>query len=108
MTNLHLGNRRGELSAVAERMGTDAWRDALRTCERAAAIFPGSLHLGVDLLICPDYCRHAVLEANAFGDLLPGVLSEGVDTYEAEVRAALVPRPPANPASAPPRLYEGN
>jgi hypothetical protein len=70
-------------------MGPEAWQTARRTCERAAAVFPDSLHLGVDLLVAPGYRRHAVLEANAFGDLLPGVLSEGLDTYEAEVRAVL-------------------
>jgi hypothetical protein len=89
MTNLHLLNRRGELSAVVARMGPEAWLAACRTCEQAAAVFPHSLHLGVDLLIAPDYERHAVLEANAFGDLLPGVLSEGVDTYEAEIRTVI-------------------
>lgn len=87
MTNLHLGNRRGDLSAVVARMGTDGWQAARRTCERAAAVFPRSLLLGIDLLITPDYRRFAVLEANAFGGLLPGILSEGEDTYEAEVRA---------------------
>jgi hypothetical protein len=89
MTNLHLGNRRGDLSAVTARMGPEAWQAARRTCERAAALFPGSLLLGIDLLVGPCYHRLAVLEANAFGGLLPGVLSEGQDTYEAEVRAVL-------------------
>jgi hypothetical protein len=93
MTNLHLGNRRGDLSAVRERMGDQAWRAALRTCERAAALFPGSLQVGVDLLVYPDWQRHAVLEANAFGDLLPGVVCGGLDTYEAAVRAVAGPRP---------------
>src|SRR5262249_18126902 len=63
MTNLHLGNQRGDLSAVA-RMASEAWQAARRTCERAAAVFPGSLLLGVDLLIAPDFRCHAVLEAN--------------------------------------------
>jgi hypothetical protein len=89
MTNLHLLNRRGDLSAVRARMGPQAWQAARRACEQAAAVFPGSLHLGVDLLIAPGFRRHAVLEGNAFGDLLPGVLSEGVDTYEAEIRAVV-------------------
>jgi hypothetical protein len=89
MTNLHLLNQRGDLSSVVARMGPEAWSAARRTCERAAAVFPHSLHVGVDLLITPGYRRHAVLEANAFGDLLPGVLNEGMDTYEAEVRAVL-------------------
>jgi glutathione synthase/RimK-type ligase-like ATP-grasp enzyme len=98
MTNLHLGNLRGELSAVVARMGSEAWQAARRTCERAAGVFPDSLHLGVDLLVAADYRRHAVLEANAFGDLLPGVLSEGVDTYGAEIRAVLA-RGDARPGS---------
>jgi hypothetical protein len=89
MTNLHLLNSRGDLAAVLERMGPDAWEAARRTCEKAAAVFPDCLHLGVDLAIATGFRRHAVLEGNAFGDLLPGVLSEGVDTYEAEIRAVL-------------------
>jgi hypothetical protein len=92
MTNLHLLNRRGDLSAVLTRLGPDAWRTARRTCERAAAVFPACLHLGVDLLIATGFRRHAVLEGNAFGDLLPGVLSEGVDTYGAEIRAVIAQR----------------
>jgi hypothetical protein len=106
MTNLHLLNRRGDTSAVAARMGPEAWQAARRTCERAAAVFPDSLHLGVDLLIAPDYRRHAVLEANAFGDLLPGALSEGQDTYEAEIRAAAMrqPAPAACDTSMPEKL----
>jgi hypothetical protein len=32
---------------------------------------------------------HAVLEMNAFGDLLPGVLWQGLSTYEAQVEAIL-------------------
>ena len=51
--------------------------------------FPGSLHGGLDLLIAPDFRRHALLEVNAFGDLLPDLLWEGEDTYTAQVRAAL-------------------
>jgi glutathione synthase/RimK-type ligase-like ATP-grasp enzyme len=94
MTNLHLGNRRGDLSAVVARMGPEAWQAARRTCERAAAVFPHNLLLGIDLLIAPDYRRLAVLEANAFGGLLPGVLSAGEDTYEAEARAVLRGQPP--------------
>lgn len=89
MTNLHLLNERGDLAAVLARMPPGAWPAARATCERAAAEFAGSLHVGVDLLVGPDFRRHAVLEVNAFGDLLPGVVSDGVDTYEAEVRAVL-------------------
>ncbi len=88
MTNLHLLNKRGDVDTVVVRMGPLAWEEALRTCERAAALFPDSLYAGVDLLVAPDYRRHAVLEINAFGDLLPGALSDGVDTYTAELIAS--------------------
>jgi hypothetical protein len=87
MTNLHLLNRRGEWPDILARMGPEVWREARQTCEQVAAVFPESLHVGVDLLLTPGFRSHAVLEANAFGDLLPGVLSEGLDTYEAEIQA---------------------
>ena len=87
MTNLHLLNARGNLDAVVVRMGAAAWDAARRTCEQAARLFPGSLYLGIDVLISPGYRSHAILEVNAFGDLLPAVLSNGVDTYAAEVLA---------------------
>jgi len=88
MTNLHLLNERGDVSAVRARAGQQRWDAAMRTCERAAGLFE-SLYTGVDLLFTPDYRRHAILEMNAFGDLLPGILAEGEDTYTAELRAAL-------------------
>jgi hypothetical protein len=91
MTNLHLLNRRGDLSAVLTRMGPAAWEAARQTCERAAAIFPDSLHLGVDLLIALGFRQHAVLEGNAFGDLLPEVYCDGMDTYDAELAALARP-----------------
>ncbi|HJU53877.1 MAG TPA: STM4014 family protein [Pyrinomonadaceae bacterium] len=90
MTNLHLLGGRGPLDAVVNRMGEAGWERARRTCERAlAAGFPRSLYAGVDLRISPDYSRHDVLEVNAFGDLLPGVLHKGQDTYTAELEAIL-------------------
>ncbi|RUS95886.1 hypothetical protein DSM106972_088990 [Dulcicalothrix desertica PCC 7102] len=59
------------------------------TCEQAAKLFPTSLYCGVDLLILPDWKQHAILEINAFGDLLPGILWNGMDTYTSEVKAML-------------------
>jgi glutathione synthase/RimK-type ligase-like ATP-grasp enzyme len=89
MTNLHLLNVRGNLDAVLERMGLEAWQAACQTCLQTMACFPRSLYAGIDLLIGPGYQRHAVLEINAFGDLLPGMLHEGDDTYSAEIAACL-------------------
>lgn len=88
MTNLHLGNGRGDLEALVGSLAPEAWASALRACEGAAAAFPRSLCCGVDLLLGPDGGGFAILEVNAFGDLLPGVLWEGMDTYEAALVAA--------------------
>ncbi|GLW31220.1 STM4014 family protein [Actinoplanes regularis] len=90
MTNLHLGNARGDVAAVRAAAGERAWDAAMRTCERAAECFPRTLHAGVDLMFRTGWREHAVAEVNAFGDLLPGVLSaDGLDTYGAQVAAVL-------------------
>ncbi|MFB4311825.1 STM4014 family protein [Actinomadura sp. GTD37] len=93
MTNLHLGGARGDLGAVRRALGEDGWRRALDVCARAAACFPGSPMVGVDLLVGAGMKRFAVCEVNAFGDLLPGLTgfpggpAEGLDTYAAQVRS---------------------
>jgi hypothetical protein len=51
--------------------------------------FPHSLYAGIDLHIAPDFRRHNVLEVNAFGDLLPDVFCDGLDTYETELSVML-------------------
>jgi glutathione synthase/RimK-type ligase-like ATP-grasp enzyme len=111
MTNLHLGGARGDLAAAAA--AGPAWEEGLRVCERAAACFPGTLAVGVDLLPATGWRRFAVAEVNAFGDLLPrltglpGRPAEGLDTYRAQLaalpahvaaRAVVRPVRPAAPA----------
>lgn len=92
MTNLHLGGSRGDLEAVRSRLD---WQEAMSVCARAAACFPGSLMVGVDLLVGLGWRRLAVGEVNAFGDLLPGLTglpgsrAEGADTHTAQINAAL-------------------
>jgi glutathione synthase/RimK-type ligase-like ATP-grasp enzyme len=49
MTNLHLGNRRGDTTALIEKVGPDRWRAVQETCRRTAALFPGTLHAGLDV-----------------------------------------------------------
>jgi hypothetical protein len=87
MTNLHLGNARGDVAGLKAAVGARGWAAAMATCEAAAALFPRSLHVGVDLMFAPGWRRHAVAEVNAFGDLLPGLLAGGRDTYAEEVDA---------------------
>lgn len=97
LTNLHLGGRRGDLDLArrAVEAAGARWADLLGVCERAAACFPRTLCVGVDLLPAVGWRRAAVGEVNAFGDLLPrltgmpGGGAEGLDTYAAQVAAAL-------------------
>lgn len=88
MTNLHLLNQRGNLAAIQERIDPERWQAAQHTCERAANLFD-SLYTGIDLLFSADYRHHAILEMNAFGDLLPGLLYHDQDTYTAEILSVL-------------------
>ncbi|WP_328297076.1 STM4014 family protein [Streptomyces sp. NBC_00435] len=96
LTNLHLGGERGDLAAAATAVtaaGRHWERDVLAVCERAAAAFPRTLCVGVDLLPATGWRSFAVGEVNAFGDLLPrltglpGSPAEGQDTYAAQVAA---------------------
>lgn len=97
LTNLHLGGSRGDLDTARQAVEAAGarWSDLLDVCERAAACFPRTLCVGVDLLPAVDWRRSAVGEVNAFGDLLPrltglpGSGAEGLDTYATQVAAAL-------------------
>lgn len=89
LTNLHLGNARGDLGRLRAAAGEAAWTAAMQTCVRVAECFPRSLQVGVDLMFLTGWRRHAVAEVNAFGDLLPGVLAQGRDTYAEQVHALL-------------------
>ncbi|WP_020524035.1 STM4014 family protein [Catelliglobosispora koreensis] len=84
MTNLHLGGKRLPLSSIPAGSAFDA---GLRTCADVAALFPGTAQMGVDLMVGTGWQRHAIAEVNAFGDLLPGLLFDGRDTYEAQLVA---------------------
>lgn len=95
MTNLHLGGARGDLAAACEaiRAAGGSFGRALDVAERAAACFPGTLCVGVDVLPSTGWRRFTVGEVNAFGDLLPrltglpGSGAEALDTYGAQVAA---------------------
>lgn len=88
ITNLHLLNERGNLEDVLAAIGTKHWPAACQTCTQAAQIF-SNLYIGIDLLFTPNYKQHAIVEMNAFGDLLPGILHNGEDTYTAEIKAVM-------------------
>ncbi|KAJ4456212.1 putative glutathione synthase [Paratrimastix pyriformis] len=90
MTNLHLGNERGDFAQFRAECPPDQWAAIEATCRRVGAAFPHTLYMGVDMLVGAGYASHAVLEVNAFGDLLPRIVDRwGLSTYEAEVCAAI-------------------
>lgn len=88
ITNLHLGGFRGDLAVLKEKVSADAWDAAMETCRKVARLYR-SLHVGIDLMFEADLRGHRVLEANAFGDLLPNLTLDGLDVWEWQIREAL-------------------
>lgn len=89
ITNLHLLNQRSDSRDVLRSLPELTVRSLLNQAMSAAKVFPKSLHLGLDMLIARNERKSVILEANAFGDLLPGLLHNGVDVYTAEIRAIM-------------------
>ncbi len=88
LTNLHLGGDRDSTDELHQQLG-HRWNAVEETLARAMKVFPASLFAGADVAFSPSLQHHAVLELNAWGDLLPGVLCEGRDTYEDQILAVL-------------------
>jgi hypothetical protein len=90
LTNLHLSNERAGLDLIlGSRLSQEAWDAARATCEQVMAVFSGSLYAGVDLAIANNFRSHAVLEVNAFGDMLYNTFYEDKDTYTHEIEAVV-------------------
>lgn len=85
ITNLHLGNARGNLADIIAYIGTANFEAAKKAAEQVARCFPDCLYMGVDVLISSNLKQIKVLEVNAFGDLLPSLIDEGESVYEAEI-----------------------
>jgi len=101
ITNLHLGNRREDARLLKARMSPAAWEAVLATAEKAARCFPRCLHVALDLAVSTNFRCHAVLEANAFGDLLDGSTYSGLTPYELQIRAIRQRlSPPSRPSHA--------
>ena len=91
MTNLHLGNRRGDLAALKQAAGS-SWQIVTKLCEQAAQAFTAALYVGWDVLVTPGFRRAYILEGNAFGDLLPNVTYADRSTYAEIIAATLCQR----------------
>lgn len=89
LTNLHLGNARGNLNDLKNEVGKEGWIAVARLCKQAAGAFPKSLHVALDVVLTPGWNRQVIIEANAFGDLLPGVRSRDEETGLAQINAVL-------------------
>ncbi|MFP2906111.1 STM4014 family protein [Pyxidicoccus sp. 3LFB2] len=88
ITNLHLGGWRGDLDELHAAVPPNELADALESC-RTVARAHDCLHVGIDLMYEDFFTGHRVLEANAFGDLLPNLRRDGLTVYEWEIREAL-------------------
>lgn len=76
LTNLHLGNAR----ARPDWLDAESEQAVASTVATAAALFDDCHSIGFDLIATASGVR--VIEANAFGDLLPGLHCDGNDTYD--------------------------
>lgn len=85
MTNLHLGNRRCAVEDLA--LPDSAWGHIDTLVADTMRHFPRSLYAGLDVLLPRNGGVPMLLEANAFGDLLPNLLHEGRSTCLAEIMA---------------------
>jgi glutathione synthase/RimK-type ligase-like ATP-grasp enzyme len=85
ITNLNLGGQRGDLRALRAVVPPAAWDAAMASC-RAVQQTSGAFHVGVDLMFEPGFAAHRVIEGNAFGDLLPNLVRDGLDVYGWQIR----------------------
>lgn len=85
LTNLHLGNQRGKLEVLEAQLGTEGWAHIDMLARRAAHAISGAHYMGLDIMLGTNFKQAYVLEANAFGDLLPRITVEGLNTYEMEL-----------------------
>lgn len=88
MTNLHLGNGRGDLQQIKAYLG-EGWQSVPELAEQAMQCFPNSLYAGVDVLVSQTKKKPYLLEANTFGDFHPNTYFKGLDTYQMELAALL-------------------
>lgn len=88
ITNLHLGGWRGDLDALRAAVPPNVLAAAMASC-RTVARAHHCFHVGIDLMFEEHFTGHRVLEANAFGDLFPGLRRDGLTVYEWEIREAL-------------------
>lgn len=91
ITNLNLGGLRGDALALRQELSEDVWESAMASCRRVQRE-SGAYHVGVDVMFDADRTGHRVLEGNAFGDLLPNLVRDGLDVYGWQIRRLVTNR----------------
>jgi hypothetical protein len=86
ITNLHLGGRRGDLDSLKAQVSHENWNNMLHSCRLASKAI-GALQVGLDVLFEPGFETHQLIEANAFGDLLPRLTVNGLDVWETQIKS---------------------
>jgi len=86
-TNLNLGAKRIAREDVLAELGSQ-WTILQTLAEQAAKQIPSAGMLGLDVIVRPRNQGFVLLEANAFGDYLPGLLHHGESTYTTQFRKA--------------------
>lgn len=85
MTNLHLGNQRCSVEEL--QLPATVWQKIDALVEHTMRQFPKSLYAGLDVMLPRHGGNPILLEANAFGDLLPNLAYQGKSTYLSEIEA---------------------
>ena len=89
ITNLHLGNEKGNIDEVEKVWGKDVIQKAKILAANAVDAIGGLFYAGVDVAI-NSLGESYVLEVNAFGDMLLGIDKGGLSTYEYELQELLI------------------
>jgi len=89
ITNLHLGNEKGDIDEVEKVWGKEIIQKAKMLAVNAVDAIGGLFYAGVDVAV-DSVGEPYVLEVNAFGDMLLGIDKGGLSTYEYELRELLI------------------
>ncbi len=88
ITNLHLGGSRGDWQELVAKLSSESLARIDASCARVAEA-TGCHSVGIDVLVEPDWETHRIIEANAFGDLLPRLKRRGLTVYGWQIDSLL-------------------
>jgi len=85
ITNLHLGNEKGNIKEVEKTWGTAQIQQVKTIAKKAVKAINGLFYAGVDVAVS-NQGKVYVLEVNAFGDMLLNIYEDNLSTYEYELK----------------------